>query len=341
MKILFILPLLQIFGSNIVFELTNYLGGLEHEVLITSLDKPVNVDWFPLQNIPIPYEDAVKEFPTADVVIATNCVTAHLVNDLDTKAKKFYLVTEQESQSYTKEMWKMQYPDLPQNRLDIEYKLQVNYLEGALDLPLRHLAVSKGLVEFLNDAHRKKAEYIPIGVNPRLFYPDPIIPKDTFPDILVYGNDLPWRGLADVNLALDGIRGIRVWTVSDGTQVMKSHKHWKNPDTHTIRKTMSSCDIFINVPWHSGHASLETQAAACGAAVLTTDTRGTRDLFEHKKNAYIVSPKEPEQIRKALGYLLKNNGEMREAIVREGLKLTKTLDWGDSTKELIKVLEGK
>lgn len=338
MKILFILPSLQIFGSNIIFELANYLNGFEHEVLITSLDKPVNVDWFPLQNIPIPYEDAVKEFSTTDAIIATNCTTAHLVNELDTKAKKFYLVSEQESKSYTKEMWKMQYPDLPQNRLDIEYRTQVDYLESALDLPIDYLATSKGLIELLENEHNKKAKHIPIGVDPELFYPDPGVPKDDLSNILVYGNNIPWRGVAEVNEALDGIRGIRIWTVSGRSPVMKTHKHWGNPNTNTLRKIMSSSEIFINVPWHSGHASLEAQAAACGAALVTTDTRGTRDLFKHKKNAYIVSPKEPKQIRDALGYFLRNKGEKMEAVVREGLKLTKILDWEDSTKKLIKAL---
>ncbi len=334
MKVIFLLPSLNAYGTEIVFELAN---RLEEEVLITSLDKPVKVDWFPLKNNPISYAQAVKEFETADAIIATYAPTAYLLNDLDVKAKKFYLVLEQESKFYTDELWKAKYPNLPSKRLEIEKRIQTNYLEGALDLPLRYLATSRGLSEFLKIKHKKRATHIPIGVNQKLFYPDSGIPKGDVPRILVSGSELPWKGTMEVSYVLSDARNIEIWTTSDSKSCIKSLKHWKNPSVTDLRRILSSCDILVNVPWHSGNALLEAKAMACGCAVLATKTKGTRDFLIHKENAYLVPPNKPEKIKEGLAYLL--DKENRKTLIRGGISTAEALNWDAAVKILNKTLK--
>lgn len=325
MKIIFLLPSLRVYGAEIVFELAN---RLEEEVFIASLDEPTKVDWFPLRNNPISYPQAFKEFETADAIVATYASTAYLLNDLDVKAKKFYLVHEQESKFHTKEMWKAKYPSLPPKRLKIEYKTQANYVEGSLDLPLRFLATSEGLATFLKNKHKKGATHIPIGVNSQLFYQDVDFLRGDLPTILVNGSGLPWKGVQDVAEALNEIRNIAVWSISDSKSCINSIKHWKDPAVDDLRRILSSCDMLISTPWHGGNALLEVKAIACGCAVLTTRTKGTRDFFVHKKNSYLVAPKKPEKIKEGIEYLLLP--ENREPLVREGLSTAKQLNWKDS-----------
>jgi len=332
MKFIFILPSLEVYGAEFVFELSNRLK--KHEVFIVSLDEIKRpVDWYPLQNIPIHYPQAVKEFETADIIVAAYCSTAYLLNDLDVKAEKLYLVHEQESKFYTKEMWKKKWTDLNEKRLDIEYNIHKNYIENSLDLPLKYLAVSKGLVDFLKNQHNKKAQYFPIGVNKQLFYPDTGVLKTDKIRIMVNGSGLPWKGAKEVNLALDGIRDIELWTLSDSRPCMKADKHWRNPFADSLRKLLSSCDILINVPYHSGNALLETKAMACGCAVLTTETNGTRD-FCTKENSYLVRPKDVKGIHEGIKYLLDKRN--REKLVKGGLNTIKTLDWDKSAELLLK-----
>jgi len=334
MKIVFLLPSLKVYGAEIVFELAN---RLKWETLIVSLDEPVKADWFPLKTNPLPYSQATREFETADAIIATYASTAYLLNDLDVKAKKFYLIFDQESKFYTEELWKAKYPNLPPKRLEIEKRIQTNYLEGALDLPLRYLAVSKGLVEFLKTKHKKRATHIPIGANQKLFYPDLGIPKGETPRILVNGSGLPWKGVRDVATALNEIRNIEVWSISDSKSCIKSLKHWRNPSADDLRRILSSCDILVNAPWHGGNALLETKAMACGCAVLATKTRGTGDFLIHEENSYLVPPKKPEKIKNGLTYLL--DGESRETLVRGGLSTAKALDWDKSARLLRNTLK--
>jgi len=334
MKVIFLLPSLKAYGAEIVFELAN---RLEEEVLITSLDEPTKVDWFPLKNNPIPYSRAFKEFETADAIVATYASTAYLLNDLDVKAKKFYLVHEQESKFYTEELWKAKYPDLPPKRLKIEQKIQKNYLGGALDLPFRYLAVSGGLAGLLKTEHKKRVTYIPIGVNQELFYPDLGIPKGDVPRILVSGSELPWGGTLEAGLALTDIRNIEIWTTSDSKSHTKSTKHWKSPSADDLRRILSSCDILINVPWNSGNALLEAKAMACGCAVISTKTKGAADLLTHKENSYLVPTKKLEAIEKGVTYLLDKGN--RETLVSGGLSLAGGLDWNKSAKLLRKTLK--
>jgi hypothetical protein len=193
MKIIFLLPSLKVNGGSVVFELVNQLVQKGHDVQITSLDELIPVDFFPLIVTPITIADASKLFPEADAIIAYYPVCAYYLNDIETKAKKFYLVTEDQKVFYSKEVFKVNYPQLDEARLEIEYNSQQTYIEKSYTLPLEYLTTNDSLTKRFKTYYKQKATTIPIGVNTNLYYPDLTFLKEETPRLLVEGNLMPWR----------------------------------------------------------------------------------------------------------------------------------------------------
>jgi len=337
-KVIFVLPSLRVNGGSVIYELINQLVSKGHDVQITSLDELIKVDFFPLIITPISISDAQKLFPEADAIIAYYPVCAYYLNDIQTKAKKFYLITEDQKNFYSKEVFKVNYPSLDQDRLEIEYKNQQNYIEKSYTLPLEYLTINDELTKRFKDYYKRKATTIPIGINPKLYYPELIFLKDDAPRILIEGNLMPWKGVKEINEALSLLRGYQLWTMSDTKYTIKSDKHWQNLNVEQTRKVLSSCDILIRGYSEDGIAELQAQAMACGCAVITKETSGTKMFCKDQENCLIYT-KDSEIIDKIKTLLI--NKEIRNKLISKGLETVKSLDWQKSIQVLEKVIGDK
>jgi len=333
-KIIFLLPSLRVSGATILFELINRLSNAGHDVKITSLDELIPVE-YPLSVTPQKLQDISKFFEKADAIIAYQPVCAFYINDLDVQGKKFYFLTDDVRKFYPKEVFKVNFPHLDENKINIEYEANQKYIESSYELPFTFLVTNESLFTM---AFQKKSVIVPIGVNHKLFYPDIGIPKGDRLRILVEGNLLPWKGVADINRTLSNLRGFELWTMSNTKFTIKSDKHWMNPTVEEIRKILSSCDVLIRAYYEDGTADLQAQAMACGCAVITRETSGSK-MFCNDKNSLIFkdSVKENEKI---LTKLMKDK-KLREELIRNGLKTAKELSWDKSINILEKVLKGK
>ncbi len=338
MRIIFLLPSLRVNGGSVIFELANQLVSRGHDVQITSLDELIPVDFFPLIVTPITIQQAQEFFLEADAIIAYYPVCAYYLNDITTKAKKFYLITEDQKVFYSKEVFKVNYPHLDKNRLEIEYNTQQKYIEKSYMLPLNHLTTNNDLTKTFKDYYKRKVTTIPIGVNTELYYPELIFPKDDVPRILVEGNLMPWKGVMKINKVLSLLRGYQLWTLSDTKYTIKSDKHWQNLNVEQIRKVLSSCDILIRGYIEDGTAELQAQAMACGCVVLTRETSGSKMFCKDGVNC-LVYTKDKELEDKIKTLLI--NKELRNKLISGGLETIKSLDWQKSVQSLEQVIGGK
>ena len=338
MKIIFLTPSLKANGVSVIFELANQLSNKGHEVKITSLDEIIKVDFFPLLITPTPVGELQPHFSEADAIIAYYPVCAYYLNDIETKAKKFYLVTEDQRSFYSKEVFKVNFPKLDEDRLDIEHRNQQNYIEKSFMLPITYLTTNNDLTKELIDIYERKAFTLPIGVNLNNYYPEATFPKDEdTPRILVEGNLMPWKGVGEINKALSLLRGYQLWTLSDTQQTIKSDKHWNNLNLEQLRRLLSSCDILIRGYKEDGIADLQAQAMACGCVVLTRETSGTK-MFCNDTNASIFT--KDEEIENKLKTLLIDK-EYRNKLISRGLETVKNLSWDSTIKVLEKVIGKK
>jgi len=331
MKLVFLLPSLKVNGATVLFELVNGLSDKGHDIEIISLDNPTCIE-YPLLTTPQKLEDGLESIEKADAIIAYHPSCAFYINDLDIQAKKFYFLTDDIKKFYTKEVFRAKFPNLDKDRINFEYEIQQKYIEASYQLPFTFLVTNKSL------AFQKKAIVIPIGVNHKLFYPDMGIPKGDKIRILVEGNLLPWKGVSDINRGLSNLRDFELWTMSNTKFTIKSDKHWINPTSEEVRKILSSCDILVRAYYEDGTADLQAKAMACGCAVITRETSGSK-MFCNDKNSLILKTK-GQTIEKALEKLMKNK-KLREELIRNGLETVKQLNWDKSIRILEKALKGK
>jgi len=328
-KIIFLLPSLRVSGATILFELINELSNKGHDVRVTSLDELTPVE-YPLLVTPQKLQDSFKFFEKADAIIAYHPVCAFYINDLDVQGKKYYFLTDDVKRFYPKEVFKVKFPNLDEDRISLEYETQQKYIESSYELPFTFLVTNESLFKI---AFQKKTIIIPIGINHKLFYPDVAIPKRDKLRVLVEGNLLPWKGVRDINRSLSSSRGFELWTVSNTKFTIKSDKHWINPSAEEVRKILSSCDILIRAYYEDGTADLQAKAMACGCAVITRKTSGSK-MFCNNKNSLIFDTK-----GRALTKLMRDK-KLKEELIRNGLKTAKELSWNKSVNILEETLKG-
>ena len=336
MKVIFLLPSLRASGTTVIFELADRLAEKNHDVRVTSLDELVS-PIYPLKIIPQKLQDSLEFFQEADAIIAYQPACAFYVNDLETRAKKFYFLTDDVRKFYTQKTIKAQFPKVDKDRIEIEHKAQQEYIERSYQLPFTFLVTNESLFTI---GFQKKSVIIPIGVNHKLFYPETFIPKDSTPKILLEGNMLPWKGIEVVNRAFSDLRGFVLWTVSNSKFTIKSDKHWMSPSISEMKKLLSSCDILIRAYYEDGVADLLAQAMACGCSVITRETAGAKMFCKDKKNALVFktgkdAKEDSKNIQACVEELIKDK-ELREKLIRGGLETVKKLNWEKS----IDILEG-
>ena len=340
MKIMYVLPNLKVSGAVVVYEQADRLNELGHDVRITSLDEPVDVNLYPLKVNPQRLQDSLEDFKTADAIIAMNAVCAFYINDLETQAKKYYLLINEEFKFYPKELFKAKYKGVDDDRIVIERDSQKKYLESSYNLKMGYITSNDDLAEMLKQFNQK-ASVVPIGVNSKLIYPDLGIPKGDKLRIVIEGAPLPWKGIKVINRALTEFlhHDFELWSIGDCPSFIKSNKHWKSPDFKTVRKILSSADILIRAYSEDGIAEIQAWAMACGCVVLTTETSGTK-MFCNNKNSVIVKVDDYKQLAEELKLLMKDKVR-REELVRNGLETANKLSWKSSVKVLESILKGK
>jgi len=340
MKIIYVLPDLRVSGATTIYEQADRLAELGHDVRITSLNELASVDLYPLKVIPQKLQESLQDFETADAIIAMNAVCAFYINDLETQAKKFYLLINEEFNFYPKALFKAKYKNLDEDRIDIERSTQKKYIEASYNLDIRYLTANDDLAAMLSQ-YTKKIDVVPIGVNSGLIYPDIAIPKGDKLRVVVEGSLSPWKGIQTINRALTNFSHLEfdLWSISDGPAPLKSDKHWRNPDYETVRRVLSSADILIRAYTEDGTAEIQAWAMTCCCAVLTTKTSGAK-MFCNNKNSVMIKMNDYKQLAEELKLLMKNKAK-REEFIRNGLETAKKLSWESSIKVLESVLKGR
>ncbi len=80
---------------------------------------------------------------------------------------------------------------------------------------------------------------------------------------------------------------------------------------------MRTCDVFVCNSWEEGFGLPGIEAICCGAALVTTDTRGSRDYAVHGTTALVSPPRDPAALTRNVISLMRDP-EARLRLVAAG-----------------------
>jgi glycosyltransferase involved in cell wall biosynthesis len=211
------------------------------------------------------------------------------------------------------------------------------------NLKRRHLVIASA--NWLAEEARAEgcqAVHVPYGIDRSSFFPgEPV--GNRSPSVLMMTHTIDWKGTQDGLDALEYVR-LRVPAVevtlfgigrpdSPGVFV-------PSPPRATVGKLMREAAVFMCASWEEGFGIPGLEAMACGTAVATTDTKGSRDYALHTESALVVEPRDPEALGQAVVRLLEEV-RLRNQISAGGLRVADGFpDWASSAELFEHALAG-
>tara|TARA_B100000686_G_scaffold201256_1_gene208157 strand:+ start:894 stop:1976 length:1083 start_codon:yes stop_codon:yes gene_type:complete len=338
-------------GNRALFEYANRLKERGHLVRWFILAKPIKlyrldhwyrffkrnvsvlspdiIDWvdnkIPIEILSV--NDA-SLIPDADILLATAWQTAEFSASLPlSKGVKFYFIQHHES------LWAKN-----------KSKAKKTY-----HLPLRKMVISTWLKEVIKKNYKQDSEAFITPVNEIVFYKEKNNEQGNY-RVCIMHHDYDWKGYRDGIEAVKKVReeNCKIELVVFGEKLkdptplynqagFKFEYHYR-PTGETLRKIYSSCGTYLCSSWYEGLGMPSMEAMMCGAALVTTDTGGSRDYALNEETALVSTPKNPDRLAKNLIRVLTNNS-FRLQLAEKGYQKIKKFSWDANCENLIKYFE--
>ena len=338
-------------GNRILFEYANRLKKMGHLVRWFVLAKPARwyridhwprffnkrvsvlnpnvIDWMNNKiEIEVLSINAENLIPDSDILLATAWQTAEFSSSFQkTKGEKFYFIQHHES------LW-------------TRYK---NKARKTYKFPFSKIVVSTWLKDILSDQYQEDATVLINPVNKDIFFPTNEVRKTTNRVCLLH-HDYDWKGFKD---GIEAVKKVRAQNknielvvfgekIKDPTLLYQdagfSFEYHFRPIGDELRRIYSSCDILLCPSWYEGSGLPSMEAMACGAALVTTDTGGSRDFALNEETALVSPIKNPEALAKNLIRVLTNES-LRLQLAEKGYQKIQQFSWNSNCEQLIECFE--
>lgn len=261
----------------------------------------------------------------ADVVVATAWQSARTVAEAPARCGvKAYLIQHFESL----------YHGTPE-RVDATYRL-----------PLRQIVISTWLAGIMRDRFAREAAVLVTPVDPGLFHRVAVAPATPRPRVLMLQHDYAWKGVAEgievVRRARRRVPSIRLvgFGVRPGQRGLPYDEFHANPPQASLAALYSGADIYLCPSWDEGLGMPSMEAMACGAALVTFDTGGSRDYARDGETAFVAERRDVEGLAARLT-LAAEDDALRERIAAAGSAFVrKTFDWETAVSRMEELFRG-
>ncbi len=259
-----------------------------------------------------------SNIPDGNVIFATNWHTVESVLRCSSaKGAKSYLLQGYESYNAAKEL------------VDATWKA-----------PLHKIVISEWLRGLAAELGVEPVTYIPNGIDHAKYrLKVPVENREQIVAMLFSSANVKGGrdGIAALSLVKKNNPNLRV--ILFGTSRRTSFipqwmEYHRNPSQEfIIDEIYSKAQVFVSASWLEGFALPPAEAAACGCAIASTDSRGVREFLEHGVTGLLSQPKNAEALASNIASLL-DNDELRMRLARAGQKSVGRLQWQKSTDML-------
>jgi glycosyltransferase involved in cell wall biosynthesis len=263
--------------------------------------------------------------PDGDALVATAWQSAPVAAAAPARCgRKFYLVQHYESLYHGEA-----------ERVDATYRL-----------PLRQIVISTWLAEVMRERFGSEAPVLVTPVDPALFHPVPAGPDDGRLRVLMLHHEYPWKGVADGLAAVARVRerhpalGLVGFGVRPPRGPSPYDEFYRNLPQERLAWLYSRCPVYLCPSWDEGLGMPAMEAMACGAALVTYDTGGSRDYAIHGETALVAPRRDVDALAGALARVM-DDVALRQRLALAGRALvTSRFDWDRATARLEAILAG-
>lgn len=352
MRVAFVLPrvsLAPVGGFKVVYEYANLLAARGHDVAVVhpfhwepassprdrlsrpfrvrrlNRDRAAVVPWMEVDRrveLSVVADRTRIELPTAaDAIVATAWVTAGVVAAaVPDSGSGFYLI-----QGY--ETW----------RGDVEA------VRASWSLPLRKIVISRWLEEIAAELGEEgSTSYVPLGLDQGRWGVDEP-PERRAPRVGVAFS--PFKDSEETIAALVAARqrvpGLLAAGFGTGPRpagLPEWAEYVRRPDAAALRALYNSCSLFLQASRSEGWGLPAAEAMACGCALVSYDTGGSREYAEDGETARVVAHG-AGNLAGALAELA-GDRDLRLALSRRGTERVRAFTWSRSVDGLERVLAG-
>ncbi len=164
--------------------------------------------------------------------------------------------------------------------------------------------------------------------------------------VLFLGDSRPRKGMQDFLAAAKEVFASQpdlvLWMVSKeetraATEVPS--KYFIRPTDAELARLYSACDVFVSASWYEGFGLPPLEAMACGAPVVTTDSRGVREYAIDSENCLMVPIRNPSRMAGAILTLL-SNPTLAMQFRKNGPLVAQRFNWETATDRFEVALMG-
>jgi glycosyltransferase involved in cell wall biosynthesis len=209
---------------------------------------------------------------------------------------------------------------------------------------LRVVTPSKWLTEEARQ-FGSMATHTPYGLDLEVFYPGAPA-KERSPVVSMLCHYLDWKGTDDGIAALEIARSARPDTKFElfgGVDPEFSGATFRPRLSRTeVATLLRESAVFVCASWEEGFGMPGLEALACGAALATTDTKGSRDYAFDEKTALVSPPRDPEALAENVLRLL-DDLELRNRLATKGAEYAHSHfhPWPEAARVMQRALVGR
>lgn len=293
----------------------------------TELVVTPSVDWHPIdRRVEMLFVPSSEErfVPDADVIFATAWHTVQSVLKVGpVKGEKCYLI---------------QHYETFLGRRDL--------VDATWRLPIRKVVVSKWLAEIGRDLGASELTHIPNGIDHARYFLKQHI-EERPPQVAMMCSSIPFKGsrkgiealqaakrrYPDLKVVLFGKERRKQW-------IPGSFEYHRDPaQEFIVDEIYNKSGIFLSPSLAEGFALPPAEAAACGCAIVASDSGGIRDYVEDGVSGLLSQPEDAAALAANLCRVL-GNDSLRIQFARAANAAVKQLDWERSTDLMERFLMG-
>jgi glycosyltransferase involved in cell wall biosynthesis len=126
--------------------------------------------------------------------------------------------------------------------------------------------------------------------------------------------------IPDLKVSLFGRTWLRRWRLQRPLWSRAAETEiWKSPSRPEVAEILRGAAAYVLPSWEEGFGLPGLEALLCGAALATTDARGTRDYAIDGQTALVSPPKDPQALAQNIERLIVNP-TFREELASRGAR---------------------